>query len=253
MAQHGEGGGGLVVGGDGNVDDGSRGRWERPRAHRRPCLTIHGHTKGTAWLDFARRKQKLESVYHSVFIRWYILNKLSYRILHKDVYSGWDTTTATYVRTPTPTSPSRPKPPLPLSLISTCVYGGIYLRCSRRSYLPTPYLPQAHPLSQLLPMNEMTPLSADPVGIHGPADHHRHQAREGKPPVLLDTWECDSGNGAEELEDVDDRVLGAGEARALVRGHQRLRELLGRQVEDPHAEPRERQEREQDNAPGQVG
>lgn len=98
-------------------------------------------------------------------------------------------------------------------------------------------------------MHKMRALRPHPPSIHAPADHDGHQARKGEPAVLLEAREGDGGGGAQDLEDVDDRVLDAREARALRPAHEGLRQLLRGEVVDPDAEAREGEEREQDHAP----
>ncbi len=101
-------------------------------------------------------------------------------------------------------------------------------------------------------MNEVATLGAHPPSVQAPARHDRDQAREREPAVLLDAREGDGGGGPEDLEHVDDGVLDAGEARPLRAVHRGLRQLLRGEVEDPDAEAREREEREQDHAPAHV-
>ncbi len=94
-------------------------------------------------------------------------------------------------------------------------------------------------------MNQVPAPPPHPRRVHGPGAGDGREAREREVRELRGTREGDGGAGPQQLEHVDDGVLDARERRPLVGRHQRLRQLLRRQVEDPDPEPREREEREQ--------
>jgi hypothetical protein len=97
-------------------------------------------------------------------------------------------------------------------------------------------------------MNKMSPLPPHPRRIHHPANGNSHQARQSKPLVLGGLRKDDGRRSTSELKDIDDRVLDAGEARSLVGRNKGLRQLLGGEIEDPHAKPGRCQEAKEDEA-----
>lgn len=85
-----------------------------------------------------------------------------------------------------------------------------------------------------------------PASVQRPTGGDDAEAGEREPAVLVDAREGEGGGDAEDLEGVDDGGLDSREARAAVRAHQGLRELLGRERVHPDAEAREREEGEED-------
>lgn len=94
-------------------------------------------------------------------------------------------------------------------------------------------------------MNQVPAPPPHPRRIHSPGPGDGREAREREVRELRRAREGDGGAGPQQLEHADDGVLDARERGPLVRPHQRLRQLLRRQVEDPDPEPREREEGEE--------
>lgn len=97
-------------------------------------------------------------------------------------------------------------------------------------------------------MEQMPSLRPDPARIGNPRGRDDDPADAREPLELVRLGEQDGRGRAEHLHEVRDRQLHAREAGALVLGHQRLRQLLRREVVDPHAEARHGEEREEQDA-----
>ena len=94
----------------------------------------------------------------------------------------------------------------------------------------------------------MPSLRPNPARIGHPRGGDHEPADAGEPLELVRFREQDWGPRAEHLHEVRDRQLHAREAGPLVLGHERLRQLLRREIVDPHAEARHGQEREEQDA-----